>query len=126
DGKGRRLECSRSGSGETLAEAGDASRHQSETAAEKYRAGPAIAPLGHAAGRKRVRDHCQNGRLICACSHGERGRKFAKMTSAVATQFLPGVATASATRDFLVASIHDVAPSTQAIAEKIISSLASK
>ena len=48
------------------------------------------------------------------------------MTSAVATQFLPVVATASATRDFLVVSIHDVAPSTRAIAEKIISDLASK
>ena len=48
------------------------------------------------------------------------------MTSAVATQFLPVVGSASATKDFLVVSIHDVAPSTRAIAEKIISELASK
>jgi predicted deacetylase len=48
------------------------------------------------------------------------------MTSAVATQFLPVVATASATKDFLVVSIHDVAPSTQPVTEKIISALANK
>src|SRR6266513_1631844 len=48
------------------------------------------------------------------------------MTSAVATQFLPVVAAASATKDFLVVSIHDVAPSTQAIVEKIISELTHK
>src|SRR5947199_9148643 len=48
------------------------------------------------------------------------------MTSAVATQFLPVVAAASATKDFLVVSIHDVAPSTQQIAEKIISELTHK
>src|SRR5207244_13483807 len=62
-------------------EAGDASRNQSKTAAEKYRAGPAIAPLGHAAGRKGLRDHRQNGRLICACSHGERDRKSTRLNS---------------------------------------------
>ena len=45
------------------------------------------------------------------------------MTSAVATQFLPVVAAASATKDFLVVSIHDVAPSTQSIVENIISEL---
>jgi predicted deacetylase len=43
------------------------------------------------------------------------------MTSAVATQFLPVVAAASATKDFLIVSVHDVAPSTQTICEKIIS-----
>jgi predicted deacetylase len=48
------------------------------------------------------------------------------MTSAVATQFLPVVAAASATKDFLVVSLHDVAPSTKAVAEKIISELNQK
>src|ERR1700693_4399781 len=48
------------------------------------------------------------------------------MTSAVATQFLPVVAAASATEDFLVVSIHDVAPSTRPIVEKIISELSAK
>src|SRR5207244_5972320 len=48
------------------------------------------------------------------------------MTSAVATQFLPGVAAASATKDYLVVSLHDVAPSSQPIAEKIISELTQK
>jgi predicted deacetylase len=48
------------------------------------------------------------------------------MTSAVATQFLPVVAAASATKDFLVVSIHDVAPSTQPIVDKIISELSAK
>src|SRR5437763_8342805 len=48
------------------------------------------------------------------------------MTSAVATQFLPVVAAASATKDFLVVSIHDVAPSTQLIVEKILSELSTK
>jgi len=45
------------------------------------------------------------------------------MTSAVATQFLPGIAAASATKDYLVVSLHDVAPSTQPVADKIISEL---
>ena len=45
------------------------------------------------------------------------------MTSAVATQFLPVVAAASATKDFLIVSVHDVAPSTQATCDKIISEL---
>jgi len=45
------------------------------------------------------------------------------MTSAVATQFLPAVAAASATKDYLIVSLHDVAPSTQAVADKIISEL---
>src|SRR6267143_3237475 len=48
------------------------------------------------------------------------------MTSAVATQFLPVVAAASATKDFLIVSIHDIAPSTQSIADKIISELIAK
>jgi len=48
------------------------------------------------------------------------------MTSAVATQFLPVVAAASATKDFLIVSLHDVAPSTQPTADKIISELARK
>jgi predicted deacetylase len=48
------------------------------------------------------------------------------MTSAVATQFLPVVAAASATKDFLVVSIHDVAPSTQPIADKIVTELSAK
>jgi predicted deacetylase len=48
------------------------------------------------------------------------------MTSAVATQFLPVVAAASATKDFLVVSIHDVAPATHSIASNIISELDQK
>ena len=48
------------------------------------------------------------------------------MTSAVATQFLPAVAAASATKDYLVVSLHDVAPSSQLVAEKIISELTQK
>src|SRR5437660_9982893 len=48
------------------------------------------------------------------------------MTSAVATQFLPVVAAASATKDYLVVSIHDVAPATQIVCDKIISELARK
>jgi predicted deacetylase len=43
------------------------------------------------------------------------------MTSIAATQFLPAVATTSAERNFLVVSVHDVAPSTQAISDKMIS-----
>jgi predicted deacetylase len=45
------------------------------------------------------------------------------MTSVVATQFLPLVSAASATRDFMVISLHDVAPSTRDLADKIISEL---
>ena len=48
------------------------------------------------------------------------------MTSAVATQFLPVVAAASATKDFLVVSIHDVAPATQSVCDKMISELTQK
>jgi predicted deacetylase len=39
-------------------------------------------------------------------------------------EFLPGVATPTASRDFLVVSIHDVAPSAQGVTEKMISQLA--
>jgi uncharacterized protein len=52
--------------------------------------------------------------------------KFGEMTSAVATQFLPIVAAASATRDSLVVSLHDVAPSTQSASDKILSALSRK
>jgi len=48
------------------------------------------------------------------------------MTSAVATQFLPAVASANATKDFLIVSLHDVAPSTWPTADKIISELTQK
>lgn len=48
------------------------------------------------------------------------------MTSAAATQFLPVVATASATKDFLVVSIHDVAPATQAVVREMIRELAGR
>ena len=48
------------------------------------------------------------------------------MTSAVATQFLPVVAAASATKDSLVVSIHDVAPATQLTVDKIVSELTAK
>src|ERR1700693_2903260 len=46
------------------------------------------------------------------------------MTSIAATQFLPVVATPSATKNFLVVSIHDVTPSTQATTDKMISAFA--
>lgn len=46
------------------------------------------------------------------------------MSSVAATQFLPVVAAASATKDFLVVSIHDVAPVTRAVTEQIIDELA--
>ena len=46
------------------------------------------------------------------------------MTSVVATQFLPLVATAGAVRDFIVVSLHDVAPSNRGVVEKILSELA--
>lgn len=48
------------------------------------------------------------------------------MTSVAATQFLPIVATPSATQDFLVVSIHDVAPATQAITKDILAELAQR
>ena len=46
------------------------------------------------------------------------------MTSLAATQFLPVVAAPSATKDFLVVSIHDVAPGTQSVVTDILSELA--
>jgi len=48
------------------------------------------------------------------------------MSSVAATQFLPVVATPSATRDFVVVSIHDVAPTTQSIVTKVLAGLAQK
>jgi len=48
------------------------------------------------------------------------------MSSVAATQFLPVVVTASAVKNYLVVSVHDVAPSSQSIAEKIISEMARK
>lgn len=46
------------------------------------------------------------------------------MTSLAANQFLPLTATAGGARDFVVVSLHDVAPSSQSVGEKIISELA--
>ena len=46
------------------------------------------------------------------------------MSTITATEFLPLVATPSAARDFIVVSLHDIAPSTQQIANTIISELA--
>ena len=43
------------------------------------------------------------------------------MTSITATEFLPVVATASAAKNFFVASMHDVAPSTQTTVDRMIS-----
>ena len=60
---------------------------------------------------------------VSTCSSAERGRKFVRMSSLAATQFLPVVATATARRDFVVVSVHDVAPSTQAITAKILTEL---
>src|SRR5205807_200401 len=60
---------------------------------------------------------------VWPCSHRQRGRKFGRMTSLAATQFLPVVAAASTRKDFVVVSVHDVAPSTQAITAKILAEL---
>ena len=46
------------------------------------------------------------------------------MSTIAATEFLPLVATEAAARDFMVVSLHDVAPSSQQIANTIISELA--
>jgi predicted deacetylase len=46
------------------------------------------------------------------------------MSTIAATEFLPIVAAGAATRDFMVVSLHDVAPSTQQIANTMISELA--
>jgi uncharacterized protein len=43
------------------------------------------------------------------------------MSSVAATQFLPVVATPEATKDFLVVSVHDIAPSSQETVDKMIS-----
>ena len=48
------------------------------------------------------------------------------MSSVAATQFMPVVATASAARDYLVVSLHDIAPSNRETSQKIISELAHK
>ena len=48
------------------------------------------------------------------------------MNSVAATQFLPVVATPSAAKDFLIVSIHDVAPPTQSVTDQILSELAQK
>ena len=46
------------------------------------------------------------------------------MSTIAATEFLPLVAAADAARDFVVVSLHDIAPSTRKIANTIISELA--
>ena len=46
------------------------------------------------------------------------------MSTIAATEFLPLVAIGAATRDFMVVSLHDVAPSSQQIANTIIAELA--
>src|SRR5881396_3948090 len=46
------------------------------------------------------------------------------MSTIAATEFLPLVATGVATRDFMVVSLHDVAPSNQEVANTIVSELA--
>src|SRR4030095_4394360 len=46
------------------------------------------------------------------------------MSTIAATEFLPLVATGAAARDFMVVSLHDVAPSSQAVISAIISELA--
>jgi predicted deacetylase len=46
------------------------------------------------------------------------------MSTIAATEFLPLVATGAATKDFMVVSLHDVAPPNQQIANTIISELA--
>lgn len=48
------------------------------------------------------------------------------MSSIAATQFLPVVATASAAKEFLVVSLHDLAPSNQPMADKMISEFAQR
>lgn len=48
------------------------------------------------------------------------------MSTIAATDFLPLVATEGAARDFVVVSLHDVAPSNQYVADKIISELANR
>jgi uncharacterized protein len=47
-------------------------------------------------------------------------RKFARMSSVAVTQFLPTVATLAAAKDFLVVSVHDVAPSSQQTVDRML------
>src|SRR6266699_5579193 len=58
--------------------------------------------------------------LVQSCS----GAENSQVTTIAATEFLPLVATAGAARDFIVVSLHDVAPASQQIANTIISELA--
>jgi uncharacterized protein len=46
------------------------------------------------------------------------------MSTIAATEFLPLVATVGAAKDFIVVSLHDIAPSTRQIADTILSELA--
>lgn len=48
------------------------------------------------------------------------------MSTATATQFLPAVASASATNNSLVVSIHDIAPENRSLTEKMLAQLAHK
>jgi predicted deacetylase len=48
------------------------------------------------------------------------------MSTIAATEFLPLVASGAAARDFMIVSLHDVAPSNQQIANTIISELAQR
>jgi hypothetical protein len=57
--------------------------------------------------------------LVQSCVEAENSR----MSTIAATEFLPLVATAAAAADFVVVSLHDVAPRTQQIASTIISEL---
>jgi predicted deacetylase len=52
------------------------------------------------------------------------GAENSQVSTIAATEFLPLVATAGAARDFMVVSLHDVAPSTQQVANTIIVELA--
>src|SRR5246127_787727 len=52
------------------------------------------------------------------------GAENSRVSTIAATEFLPLVATAGGARDFIVVSLHDVAPSSQHVANTIISELA--
>jgi uncharacterized protein len=58
--------------------------------------------------------------LVQSCPDAENP----EVSTIAATEFLPLVATAGAARDFAVVSLHDIVPSTQKIADAIISELA--
>jgi predicted deacetylase len=58
--------------------------------------------------------------LVQSCVEAENWQ----MSTIAATEFLPLVATSAAARDFMIVSLHDVAPSTQQLANTIISDLA--